>query len=354
MPRPFLFDEDAEMYVVGSIMVDDSWIGQIDLSPSDFYFEKWKYLFETELAITIRGEHVDELNLTREASPVVDATQISYALSQIPTSLDCDVYAKIIKNLSQKRQLNSIIEAANTLVESAETMTAVQIADSVRAKMDELRILSDNSRYVTFSNPVVVTSSPPTYNLTVTTLRDGASAEIRFTSGDLDQPAKVKRKIRERLNINPVLPKGFDSLIHSLLVSAQMEVAPVDSSLESRALFWVREWFKSAIEAEEKADLQQGYVERSGALWFVKERMLNYLREKAKISMQESEFWPLLHAHGGRYSKVVSVGGAKVRLWGIDKSFFDEELESADEEQLELKGEEAEKTAEEDLSWLEK
>jgi hypothetical protein len=343
-------DVEAEEFVIASIIIEPDWLDELDLDATDFLDEQMATLYQAALDLRNREEHIDELSIAREVSGKVPAWVIPKIISQVPTSMDCLYYAQRVKEMSRKRQVLRILEGAKELLKQ---YTSQESTDLLRATLDSLQFLNKRSRLVRFSNPRTVTSDPPTYMVTVSSLNHKQSVDIRFTSTELDNSTVFKRKIREKLQINPILPRGFDSLVDWLVRNSKSLPAPSDASTEDTIYFWMREWFKTAIEAEHPEDLTQGYIEREGAYWFVKARMLNYLREKARVKLSDSSFWPLIMNRGGRQSKVFSLSGKKVRLWGIDKKFFaEEEEEPAEGEQMEMKVEEKPEE-EDDLSWLE-
>lgn len=355
-----LFDEQAEASVIASIIIEPTLLDEIDLDPEDFFVDDMKWLFQAELDIKHRDDHIDEVSVAREVVGKVESWVVSRIISELPTHLDCVYYANIIKELSRKRIL---VEMSDGLKSTIGILSSHEIADKVRATLDTIAFPSKSSRSVIFSNPRINTTEPPTYLITVASTNQRKAVDIKFTSPELDNATAFKRKIREKLQLNPVLPKTFDSLVHSLVRQAKMQFAPKDSSAEDDVCFWIKEWFKTAIEAEHPEDLMQGYLEREGAYWFHKTRVLKYLSDKAKIKLTPSSFWPIIDSRGGRRSKLFSIGGAKVRLWGLDKSFFtEEEEEPAEEEQLPLgKGKEIVEGGEiplgekeeENLDWLE-
>ena len=348
-----LCDEEAEQFVIASIIVDPDWFDEVDLDPADFTNEYMSKIFQAMVNLRQRDEHIDQLSVAREVSDEVPVWVISKIISELPTSMDCIHYAHRVKELSRKRQIVLLADKIITVAHKPD-IDSRELADQLRTGLDALEFPSKGSRLVRFSNPRIITSDPPTYMVTVSSLNHRQSVDIRFTSTEFDNSTVFKRKIREKLNINPILPRGFDSLVDWLVRNSRPLPAPADASTEDTIYFWMREWFKTAIEAEHPEDLTQGYIEREGAYWFVKARMLNYLREKAKVKLSDSSFWPLIMNRGGRQSKVFSLAGKKVRLWGIDKKFFAEEEQPAEEEQMEMEVEVEKKPDElDDLSWLE-
>lgn len=340
-----IFDEEAECSIIASIILEPSWLDELDLDPDDFFITAMKRIFQAEFAIKQRGDHIDEISVAREISGDVELWVLPKVISELPTHLDCAYYAGIVKELSRKRKL---IQMAEDLKKGIADTTSSEMADKIRASLDALTFFSKTSRSVIFSNARIMTSEPPTYLINISSINGRKAVDIRFTSTELDNSTAFKRKIRERLQINPILPKGFDALIHSLVTQAKAQFAPKDASADENVCFWIREWFKTAVEAEHPEDLTQGYLDREGAYWFQATRMLKYLSDKAKIKLTPSSFWPILEGRGGRRSKVHRLGENTARLWGLDKKFFiEEEEEMAEGAQIPM-GEK-----EEDLSWLE-
>ena len=347
-PYPVPYSEEAESAVIGSIIIEPGWLEELDLDPDDFFLDTCRRLYEACLALRERGEHVDEQSVSKEASPAVPVWEVPRILSQMPTHMDCAYHARTVRELSQKRKLIDIGERLVKMAKDPAT-TAQRATDEVRTMIEGLAFPGKSSRFVAFSNPRIFTSEPPSYIITVSSTNDKKAVDIRFTSAELDNTTAFKRKIREKLGVNPVLPKPFDTLIHNLVKQAKSQLAPKDASAEEQICILIRDWFKTAMEAEHVDDLAQGYVEKEGAYWFSSTKILKYLSDKAKVKMTPEKLWPILASRGGRKSKVHRLGDNTARLWGLDKKFFEAEKEEPIEgEQIPLA-----KKEEDDLSWLE-
>jgi len=341
---PKLSDEAAEAYVVAAIILEPELLAEVDLEVGDFSGKEYSQLFEAELALWERGEVIDQNSVAIELAGRIETWVISKLLAELPDTSKCLYYASIVKELSRKRQLIGMWQ--KVMENDIYSLPSSDLFDAIHREMETLRLPTGSSRLVRFINTEVSTSDPPSYLIKVSTM-NGKTIDIRLKSSELDTPKVIKRKIREKLHINPIIPKNFDALIHGQLRSAHIKKAPLDASLDAQVCWWIKEWFKIADEAEEPEDMAQGYVDRFGAYWFVKERLLKYIREKGRINISDSSFWPIIEQHGGRLSKPISIKGKKIRLWGLGKEFFDEEEEEMEEgEQLALR-------EEEDLSWLE-
>ena len=334
-PTPSSFiSQEAEQAVIGSILLQPDWLDELELDPEDFFTDDYRYLFQAELALKARGENIDEASVAREAAPKVKAWVIPQVMSIVPTPYDCTYYAKIVRELAQKRKLYHI---ASQIVDRCQSPTsAADITDRAVVELQSIASKLKTSRAVTFSSPERITSNPPTYNAIVTTQK-GVSAEISFTSADLDSPKVVKRKIRERLKVNPVLPSDFEALVHNLVEHAKDLVAPLDASEDETILYWIREWFKTAIEAETVDDFTQGYIDKGGYRYFSFPRLRKYLNDRQELKVSPPRLSSILVPLGLREKNPDKIDGKSIRLCGLPLTFFEEE-----------------EVAEEDSSWLEK
>jgi hypothetical protein len=337
------------------------------LEVEDFYSERNGYLFQSFVNLKGRGISVDQITVASELhgmgklEAIGGAAFLSHLIASCPTPLDCPYYAQVIREWSLRRQLVMLSDKI-TETASDKKQTIGDIVDKAKAALDSFSFPHKLSRYVTFSNPRKYTSDPPQYFLYVAS-NNGTGADIKFSSPELDQPMVVKRKIRERLNINPILPKDFDALIHLMVKQAMMDEAPQDASVEESIFFWIREWFKTAIEAEEVEDLAQGFIDKEGSIWFQSDRLVRYLQEKAKVKLTRPALGSILATRGLTKSKLMRLGTKAARVWGLPKAFFQVEDEVADGDNLPLEetpekpgaemAEGAPGEAEENMSWLE-
>lgn len=339
-----VYNEESEAYVVASVLRTPSLLGELDLDPEDFFISDHRYLFEAILSLVEKGEEVNEATVVKQAADKVGTWVISRIMAELPDEVDFPHHAELVKEMKRRRQILAASEAVGKDLRTAD-ITSEQAADRLQSTILNLNWPSRTSRMVFFSNAQVVGTSPPSYQVTVSSHNAKQARQIKLTSQDLDKPSTLKRKIREKLQINPLLPKNFDGFVHQLLQHAQAEEGPLDASEEETVCFWVREWFKTSAEAETPDELSHGYIDREDAYWFVAERLISFLSDRAKVKLTGPILWSVIRDRGGRKSKVFSLAGKKVRLWALDKSFF-EEREPAEEEQLGI-----EKGG--DLSWLE-
>jgi hypothetical protein len=198
---------------------------------------------------------------------------------------------------------------------------------------------------ISITNPRIVQAESPTYKLTVSSINGKKPVEVRLSSAEMDKPASLRRHIREKLRINPLLPKQYDDFIHRIVQQAEVESEQEDASSGETICYWIREWFSGANEAEDIEDLNQGYLRKEGARWFSAERLLRYLSEHARIRLTRSNLWEVIHDRGGQKSRMFRLGEKTVRLWGIGEEFFAEDKTLIEGDQM--------KMGEDDLKWLE-
>jgi len=337
-----IYDEDAERQVIGSIILEPSYLGQVDLDPADFYFDDHRRLFEIVLGLKQRGEEINRETVQKEVESKKDEWALTRAVSEA-LPLDCLAQAARVKELSRQRHLAGAVEKALRDFRK-DNLTSTEFADRLRLVLDSISLPSRTSRMITIANPRIVQAETPTYKLTVSSINGRNPVEVRLTSAEMDRPASLRRHIREKLRINPLLPKQYEEFIHKIVQQAEVESEQEDASSGETISYWIREWFDTASEAERVDDLSKGYITREGARWFSVERLLGFLSEHGKIKLSRSDLWAAIHDRGGRKSRVFRLGKSTVRLWGLDESFF-QDTEVVEGDHLEL---------EDNLEWLEK
>ncbi len=108
-----LHNVEAEESVIGSILIDESVLREVTrkVQPDDFYSERNKVLFDACLAMRSRREKIDQITLAHEIerrgelSQIGGAAYLSHLISVVPTSLDAEYYAEIVRRLSMYRKL---------------------------------------------------------------------------------------------------------------------------------------------------------------------------------------------------------------------------------------------------------
>lgn len=337
-----IYDEDAECQVIGSLILEPSYLGQVDLDPADFYLNDHRRLFEIVLDLRQRGEEIRREAVQEEVENKEDEWALSRAVSEA-LPLDCLAQAARVKEISRQRHLAGSVEKSLRDFRR-DHLTSTEFADRLRLALDTVALPSRTSRMITITNPRIVQAESPTYKLTVSALNGSNPVEVSLSSTEMDKPASFRRHIREKLRINPLLPKQYEEFIHKIVQQAEVESEQEDASTAETVCYWIREWFDTSSEAERIDDLSKGYITSEGACWFSVDRLLGFLSEHGKIKLSRSDLWSVIHNRGGRRSKVFRLGKNTVRLWGLEESFF-KEVEVAEGDQLGLE--------QDDLKWLE-
>ena len=102
---------EAEEAVVGSVLIDGDLIKGLSLSPDDFYDECCQQSYNAMLELKNSGVGINQITLAQKLqeqdklSTVGGAAFLSHLISVVPTSLDCEYYADIVKRLSLLRQM---------------------------------------------------------------------------------------------------------------------------------------------------------------------------------------------------------------------------------------------------------
>jgi replicative DNA helicase len=104
---------EAEMAVLGSVLIDPSCLDTINtvVTPAAFYKEKHGWIFEVMLELKGKGEPIDLLSVSDaleskgKLEPVGGEIYISSLVSAVPTSLHAEHYATLVRKTYNKRRL---------------------------------------------------------------------------------------------------------------------------------------------------------------------------------------------------------------------------------------------------------
>jgi len=150
-------DLDSEEAVLGSILIDPEAIFKIaaSLKPEDFFREKNRWTYEACLAR--KGEGINQLTVAHELARVGKleaaggAAYLSHLVSQVPTSVHVEHYAKIVADFATKRRL---ITVANQIAESAynPNVTPDEAVDKARMAIERLGSIDDSKDAMLFSD----------------------------------------------------------------------------------------------------------------------------------------------------------------------------------------------------------
>ncbi len=104
-------NEDSEMAVLGSVLIDGEMIRVLTLSPSDFYDDAHSIIYNSMLKLKEEGKGINQITVAQKLDEMGKLEQVggaailSHFISITPTSLDCQHYADIVQRLSSSRRL---------------------------------------------------------------------------------------------------------------------------------------------------------------------------------------------------------------------------------------------------------
>ncbi len=115
---------EAEQSVIGSLIMDDSYISEVEgiVGPEDFYYNDMRLIYEAILALNKDGKNVDMVMLKSCLSDkgnlekVGGMASLSKLALNVPTSVNAKHYAGIVK---EKARLREIIHMNEELIASA-------------------------------------------------------------------------------------------------------------------------------------------------------------------------------------------------------------------------------------------
>ncbi|MBE0481838.1 MAG: replicative DNA helicase [Dehalococcoidia bacterium] len=106
-------DLDAEEAVLGSLLIDPEAIFKIVtlLKPEDFYREKHRWTYDSCLQLYERKDAINQITVGHDLArrqqfeAAGGAAYLSHLVSQVPTSVHAEYYARIVQRLSMMRKL---------------------------------------------------------------------------------------------------------------------------------------------------------------------------------------------------------------------------------------------------------
>jgi replicative DNA helicase len=140
---------DAERFVLGSILMDDSLFLQVAaaIQPEDFSLEKHRRIFARMSDLYGRGERIDRVSLAEELmrqNQLESVDGLSYLVSLddgLPKIANVEIYVKIVKD---KALLRRIIFTSQKLIDRA--MMAEEMPDEILAGAEENLLKLGESR----------------------------------------------------------------------------------------------------------------------------------------------------------------------------------------------------------------
>jgi replicative DNA helicase len=126
------FSAEAEASVIGSILIDSEVLKEIDLAPEDF-FTQCRTIYEVMVSLNGQVDQITvahELQRTGKLQEIGGASYLSQIISEVPTSMNAEYYAKIVKECAINRRIMSaahkIIAKATENGNPAETLAEAQ------------------------------------------------------------------------------------------------------------------------------------------------------------------------------------------------------------------------------------
>jgi len=105
-------DIEAEEAVLGSLLIDGEAICKIasNLEPADFYREKNEWIYSACLSLYQENQPIDQVTVAHELAnwnklEAIGGGYLSHLVSDVPTSVHIEHYAKMVKGLALRRKL---------------------------------------------------------------------------------------------------------------------------------------------------------------------------------------------------------------------------------------------------------
>ena len=177
-------NRDAEIGVIGSILLDGELAKSINLEPEDFYEADCRIVYQAMQSVLKKHGAIDQMTIAFELHREGD-THISFlseCMSKVPTSLHCEYYAEIVKQCSVNRQVITMASKLNTI--GYRGMPIKESVDEAQKLVSELSKASIRDEILTPKH--IVEKAELRYN-SLTVRRPGISTGIakldEFTGG---------------------------------------------------------------------------------------------------------------------------------------------------------------------------
>ena len=161
--RELPYNAEAEQWVIGSILIDNSLFYDISkiIKPEDFYINDNKLVFGAMFQLTLENKNIDAATITSALSGVKDGSnEVDYddissylyqVVSSIPQTYDAIDYAHIIK---QKSTLRKLILASDEIKETVySNQNDSQIAlDHAEQLIYDIGLGNESRDFITLAN----------------------------------------------------------------------------------------------------------------------------------------------------------------------------------------------------------
>lgn len=336
-------DSDAEMAVLGSILLDnDTLVGiATSLRDSDFFEEEHRLIYKTCLELHEAGEAINQVTLSRllldagTLEQVGGASYLSNLMLQTPTSLHANYYAKMVSDMAAKRML---ITASGQLAKIGFDPD-IPIGDGLDQAEDVImsirgKLARTVSRRIKLEALRKVDTRPPSYEAVIN------GVKFKFSAGELMSYKKVASRIMEELDFVPRFEKEdkWAETVNTFLQSIKKSKAPLAASLQAEIKLCIKRGLQRRREGTEYEDVASGcYIERQhqGKLyWFFQPQfVIKWLKRDIGRNFTHPRLWSIMEDWGA-VAVNIELGNSdkkKVILWGLPPDFADKE-EFAQEE----------------------
>ena len=150
-PVPGIFSEDAEVAVLGAVLIAPETFGSLHaiLAPSDFFIVRHRTIWDLAAKLDAAGTTIDIItlgNAIKDAGHTADipGTYLLNLVNNTPTYVRADEYAQLVKRASVRRQLLAAAEAITQLAQSPELAT--------EAVMEQAAVAMQNVASLTVSD----------------------------------------------------------------------------------------------------------------------------------------------------------------------------------------------------------
>jgi len=166
-------NNDAEINTLGSILIDQEAMVAVSnvLKVADFFIEAHQVIYTAMLQLYNRGEGIDQITVAQEVhgmkkiNEIGGVSYLSELISQVPTSLHAEYYARIVKSTSIRRRLISAAgQIENLAIEETDPAVCLSKTDqmlmTIQAEMATPHLITPNqlaelgfSHYDKLKNP---------------------------------------------------------------------------------------------------------------------------------------------------------------------------------------------------------
>jgi replicative DNA helicase len=142
------FNRDAEVALLGSILLDDSCIHGLDVESPAFFIPEHQIIWEAMLSLKECGSALNQITVAHELAKrgkleeIGGAAYLTHLVVETPTSLHAPYYAGIVKECWTRRKLISLGQQMGAMAESGKSST-----ETIAAMMNKLLLLEGDKAH---------------------------------------------------------------------------------------------------------------------------------------------------------------------------------------------------------------